>query len=72
MVFGPEYQEGLGGYRNYGPLVGPLNTSCRNILRTQQGTRILIATRMGFGTRVLRYWVLGPSRTGSTERGVEP
>ena len=24
----------MGGYQNYGPLLGPLNTRCRTILRT--------------------------------------
>ena len=26
----------MGGYQNYGPLLGPLNTRCRIILRTPQ------------------------------------
>ena len=30
----------MGGCQNYGPLLGPLNTRCRVILRTQRGTRI--------------------------------
>ena len=29
------------GGRKYGPLLGPLNTRCRNTLRTQKGTRIV-------------------------------
>ena len=36
----------MGGYQNYGPFVGPLNTRCRIIPRTQKGTTILIATHM--------------------------
>ena len=31
----------MGGYQNYGPLLGPLNTRCRIIIRTQKGTIIL-------------------------------
>ena len=30
----------MGGCQNYGPLLGPLNTRCRIILRIQKGTRI--------------------------------
>ena len=36
----------MGGCQNYGPLLGPLNTRCRIILRTQQGTIILKTTPM--------------------------
>ena len=31
----------MGGYRNCGTLLGPLNTRCRIILRNQKGTIIL-------------------------------
>ena len=30
----------MGGYQHYGPLLCPLNTRCRMILRTQKGIRI--------------------------------
>ena len=33
-----------GGCQNHGPLLGPLNTRCRIILRTQKGTIILTTT----------------------------
>ena len=51
----------MGGCQNYGPLLGPLNTRCRIVLRTQKGTIILITTHMIiessalFGLRV--YWL---------------
>ena len=31
----------MGGYQNYDPVFGPLNTECRILLRTQKGTMIL-------------------------------
>ena len=34
----------MGGCQNYGFLLGPLNTRCRVILRTQKGTTILTTT----------------------------
>ena len=34
------------GCQNHGPLLGPLNTRCRVILRTQKGTIILTTTHM--------------------------
>ena len=36
----------MGGCQNYGPLLGPMNTRCRIILRTQKGTRILTTTHI--------------------------
>ena len=36
----------MGGCQNYGPLLGPLNTRCRIILRTQKGTIILTTTHI--------------------------
>ena len=39
-------QEHMGGCQNYGPLLGPLNTRCRIILRTQKGTIILATIHM--------------------------
>ena len=36
----------LGGYQNCGPLLGPLNTMCRIIIRRQKGTIILTATHI--------------------------
>ena len=36
----------LGGCQNYGPLLGPLNTRCRIILRTQKGTIVLTTTHI--------------------------
>ena len=38
----------LGGCQNDGPLLGPLNTRCRMILRTQMGTIILTNTPLCF------------------------
>ena len=35
----------MGGYQNYGPLLGPLNR-CRIIPRTKKGTMILTTTHM--------------------------
>ena len=37
----------IDGYPNSGPFLGPLNTRCRIILRTQQGTMILTTTQYG-------------------------
>ena len=39
--------EDMGGYQHDGPVLGPLNTRCRIILRTQKGTMILATTHMG-------------------------
>ena len=39
----------MGGYQNYGPLLGPLNIRCRIILRTQKGTIILTTTHIYIG-----------------------
>ena len=39
----------MGGYKNYGPLWGPLNTRCRIILRTQEGSIILTTTHVIHG-----------------------
>ena len=36
----------MGGYQNYGPLLGPPNTRCGIILRTQKGTIILTTTHI--------------------------
>ena len=36
----------MGGGQNHGPLLGPLNTRCRIILRTQTGTIILTTSHM--------------------------
>ena len=36
----------MGGCQNYGPLLGPLNTRCRIMLRTPKGTIILITTHI--------------------------
>ena len=36
----------VGGYQNYSPLLGPLNTRCRIILRTPKGTIILTTTHV--------------------------
>ena len=38
--------EPICGCRNHGPLVGPLNTRCRTILRTPKGTIILTTTHI--------------------------
>ena len=32
--------------QHFGPLLGPLNTRCRSILRTQEGTMILTTTHI--------------------------
>ena len=34
------------GHQKYGPLLGPSNTRCRNILRTQKGTISLTTTHI--------------------------
>ena len=36
----------MGGCQNHGPLLGPLNTRCRIILRTQTGAIILTTTHI--------------------------
>ena len=36
----------MGGCQNCGPLLGPLNTGCRIILRTQKGSMILTTTHI--------------------------
>ena len=36
----------MGGYQNYSPFLGPLNTWCRIILRTQKRTIILTPSHM--------------------------
>ena len=36
----------VGGCQNYGPLLNPLDTRCRMILRTPKGTRILTTTQV--------------------------
>ena len=36
----------VGGCQNYGPLLDPLTTRCRVILRTQKGTMILTTTHI--------------------------
>ena len=36
----------MGGGQNYGPLLGPLSTRCRIMVRTQKGTIILTATHI--------------------------
>ena len=36
----------MSGCQNYGPLLGPLNTTCRTILGTQKGTIILTTTHI--------------------------
>ena len=51
----------MGGCQNHGPLLGPLNTRCRNIIRTQKGTIILTTTHVrsqkteSFVTKGCRY-----------------
>ena len=42
----------MGGYQNYGPLLGPLTARCRTIPRTQQGTLILTTTHMVVGRSI--------------------
>ena len=37
----------MGGYQNYGPFLGTLNTRCHTIQGTQKGTIVLTNTRMG-------------------------
>ena len=36
----------MGGCQNYGPLLGPRNTECRIVIRTQKGTFLLTTTHM--------------------------
>ena len=43
----------MGGCQNYGPLLGPLNTRCRSILRTQRGTIILTTPHIPLGGEYL-------------------
>ena len=31
----------MGGFQNDGPFLGPLNTRCRIMIRTQKGTMVL-------------------------------
>ena len=38
----------VGGCQNYDPLLGPLNTRCRIIIRRQKGTIILATTHVAF------------------------
>ena len=38
----------MGGCQNYGPLLGPVNTRCRIILRTQKGSIKLTTAHMRF------------------------
>ena len=42
----PVPNEYMGGCQNYGPLLGPLNTRCRTMIRNQKGTIILTTTHM--------------------------
>ena len=49
----------MGGCQNYGPLLGPLNTRCRSVLRTQKGTIILTTTHMAMECFLQR---TGPQR----------
>ena len=39
----------MGDRLSHGPLLGPQNTRCRSILRTQKGTNILTTTHMSEG-----------------------
>ena len=48
----------MGGCQNYDPLLGPLNTRCCSILRTQNWMIILKTTH------TLHTWVPGPSGNG--------
>ena len=43
----------MGGYQNYGPLLGPLTTRCCIILRTQKGTISRALTASGRFGRVV-------------------
>ena len=44
------YKPHMGGYQHCDPLLGPLNTRCRIILRTQKGTIVLTTTHMAVST----------------------
>ena len=46
----------IGGCQNYGPLFGPLNTRCRNILSTEKGTISLTTTHMGPSVGNTKYY----------------
>ena len=48
----------MGSCQNYGPLLGPLNTRCRSILRTQKGTIILTTIHIYMLVSLL-VWALG-------------
>ena len=43
---GPNTTSYMGGCQNHGPLLNPLNTRCRTILRNQKGTIVLTTTHM--------------------------
>ena len=62
-----------GGCQNYGPLLGPLNTSCRIILRIQKGTIMLTTTHVGSVVRARQVYELGGLRAdcGCQQCGVE-
>ena len=46
----------MGGCQNCGPILGPLNTWCRLILRTQTETIILITTHVAY-VQGLPFWL---------------
>ena len=48
----------MGGCQDYGPLLGPLNTRWRIILRTQKGTIVLTTAHMDLGGFMLVFLLL--------------
>ena len=42
----PQVIYDMGGSQKYGPLLGPLNTRCRTILRTRKETIVLTTTQI--------------------------
>ena len=58
----------MGGCHNYGPLLGPLNTRCRIILRTHKRTLILTTTHMAWGPGGLPWQLCQNSKASSCDR----
>ena len=57
----------MGGCQNYDPLLCPLNTRCRSIIRSQEGTIVLITTHIqGLARYIIITWGLdeGPGLCG--------
>ena len=46
-------QRYMGGFQNWGSILVPLNTRCRNIIYNQKAPTILRTTRIGFEADLL-------------------